>query len=80
MQHILVIGDKALVRTGLSGQDQAKMYVKPLGSSGVLDPINQRQSIGFKINSVGFAVIESRAVTDYICVPKSLIQEQDLVA
>lgn len=72
LQHIFVLGDKALYRTGLSGEDAAKMYVKPLGSSGVLDPIDQRQSIGFKINSVGFAVIDSRAVFDYICLPATI--------
>lgn len=67
--HILVLGKDALVRTGLSGQDQAKMYVKEKGSAGVLDPIDQRQSIGFKINSVGFGVIRPEAVHDYICIP-----------
>ena len=66
---ILILGKDALARTGLSGQDQAKMYVKEKGSAGVLDPIDQRQSIGFKINSVGFGVIRSEAVQSYICVP-----------
>lgn len=74
VQHILVIGDKALVRTGLSGQDQVQVFVKPLGSAGVNDPINQRQSIGFKINSVGFAVVDSKSVVDYICIPSTLNQ------
>ena len=69
MQHILVLGADALVRTGLSGEDNAKMYVKPLGSAGVLDPIDQRQSIGFKINSVGFGSTRLEAVEDYVCVP-----------
>lgn len=69
MQHILVVGKDALQRTGLAGEDSAKMYVKPLGSTGVLDPIDQRQSIGFKINSVGFASVAIEAVVDYICVP-----------
>ena len=67
--NILILGKDALVRTGLSGQDQAKMYVKEKGSAGVLDPIDQRQSIGFKINSVGFGVIRTEAVQNYICVP-----------
>jgi N4-gp56 family major capsid protein len=67
--HIFILGDKALYRTGRKGEDSAKMYTKPLGSSGVLDPIDQRQSIGFKINSVGFAVIDPKAVMDYICWP-----------
>jgi hypothetical protein len=68
-QHILVVGKDALTRTGLAGEGAAKMYVKQKGSSGVLDPIDQRQSIGFKINSVGFGTTRSEAITDYICVP-----------
>lgn len=69
MQHIMVLGADALTRTGLSGEDAAKMYVKPLGSAGVLDPIDQRQSIGFKINSVGFGSTRLEAIEDYVCVP-----------
>lgn len=68
-QHILVVGKDALVRTGLAGEGQAKVYVKQKGSAGVLDPIDQRQSIGFKINSVGFGSCRTEAVVDYICVP-----------
>lgn len=68
-QHILVVGKDALTRTGLSGEGQAKMYVKQKGSSGVLDPIDQRQSIGFKINSVGYGCTRLEAVYDYVCVP-----------
>lgn len=70
--HIIILGKDALVRTGLSGEDAAKMYVKPLGSTGVLDPIDQRQSIGFKINSVGFGSTRLEAIVDYICVPSQL--------
>lgn len=69
VQHILVVGKDALTRTGLSGEGSAKMFVKQKGSAGVLDPIDQRQSIGFKINSVGFGTTRSEAITDYICVP-----------
>jgi hypothetical protein len=69
VQHILVVGKDALTRTGPSGEGQAKMYVKAKGSSGVLDPIDQRQSIGFKINSVGYGCTRLEAVYDYICVP-----------
>ena len=72
VQHIMIVGDKALVRTGLSGQDQVQVFVKPLGSAGVNDPINQRQSIGFKINSIGFAVLDSKSVVDYICIPSTV--------
>ena len=69
MQHVLVLGKDALLRTGISGEDSAKMYTKALGSAGVLDPIDQRQSIGFKINDVGFGSARLEAIVDYICVP-----------
>ena len=68
-QHVLVLGKDALTRTGLTGEDQVRMYVKPKGSSGVLDPIDQRQSIGFKMNSVGFGSTRLEAIVDYVCVP-----------
>ena len=72
IQHTLVLGLDAMKRTGLSGQDNAKMYAKPLGSTGGLDPIDQRQSIGFKINSVGFGSMRLEAVVDYMNIPSQL--------
>ena len=72
VQHTLILGADALLRTGLAGQDNAKMYVKALGSAGVLDPIDQRQSIGFKINSVGFGSTRLEAVVDYMNIPTQL--------
>ena len=71
-QHVLVVGKDALTKSGLAGEDAAKMYVKEKGSAGVLDPIDQRQSIGFKINSVGFGSTRLEAVVDYICVPSQV--------
>jgi hypothetical protein len=71
-QHILILGKDALTRTGLVGEDQVKVFVKQKGSAGVLDPIDQRQSIGFKINSVGFGSTRLEAVVDYICVPSQV--------
>lgn len=72
VHHCLVVGKDALVRTAISGEDNAKVYVKGKGSAGVLDPIDQRQSIGFKINSVGFGSARNEAVVDYMCVPSTL--------
>lgn len=69
IHHILILGKDALTRTGLAGEGQAKMYAKPLGSAGVLDPIDQRQSIGFKINSVGYGSTRLEAIVDYMCIP-----------
>ena len=71
VHHIMVIGKDALTRTGLTGEGNAKVYVKPKGSAGVLDPIDQRQSIGFKINSVGFGSTRPEAIIDYMCVPST---------
>lgn len=71
-QHILIVGKDALTRTGLTGESQARMYVKQKGSTGVLDPIDQRQSIGFKINSVGFGSTRLEAIVDYVCVPSQV--------
>ena len=72
VHHCIIIGKDALIRTGMSGQDNAQMYVKPKGSAGVIDPIDQRQSIGFKINSVGFGSARPEAVHDYQCIPSTL--------
>ena len=69
VHHILIVGKEALTRTGLTGEGNARMYTKAKGSAGVLDPIDQRQSIGFKINSVGFGSTRLEAIVDYMCVP-----------
>lgn len=71
--HALIVGKDALTRTGISGQDSARMIVKGPGSSGVVDPIDQRQSIGFKINSVGFGSTRLEAIADYMCVPATIL-------
>lgn len=71
VHHILIVGKDALTRTGLAGEGNARMYTKPKGSAGVLDPIDQRQSIGFKINSVGFGSTRLEAIVDYMCVPEA---------
>lgn len=71
VHHIYVLGKDCLTRTGLTGEGNAKTYVKPLGSAGVLDPIDQRQSIGFKINSVGFGSVRPEAIVDYMCIPST---------
>jgi hypothetical protein len=71
VHHILITGKDALTRTGLEGEGNARMYTKPKGSAGVLDPIDQRQSIGFKINSVGFGSTRLESIVDYMCVPEA---------
>lgn len=69
LHHTYVLGEDALIRTGLAGEGQVKTYVKPLGSTGVIDPVDQRQSIGFRIKSVGYGTVRPEAIVDYVCIP-----------
>ena len=73
VHRAIVLGQGGLVKTGFSGEMDAKMFVKPLGSTGVLDPIDQRQSIGFKINSIGFKAVRNEAIQVYHCIPSTAV-------
>lgn len=72
VMRVLVLGKDCLVRTGIEGRDSAKVYTKAKGSAGVLDPIDQRQSIGFKIDDIGFGSARLEAIVEYDCVPSTL--------
>lgn len=72
VMRVLVLGKDCLIRTGLEGKDTAKVYTKAKGSAGVLDPIDQRQSIGFKIDDIGFGSARLEAIVEYDCVPSTL--------
>ena len=65
----ILLGEGALARLESAGQGNVKMYAKPKGSAGVLDPIDQRQSIGFKINAIGFKLIRPEACWIFKHVP-----------
>ena len=64
-----MFGDEFIYKTGIDGEMNAKFYVKEAGSAGTLDPINQRQSVGFKINTIGFNTIRPEAMVQFIFVP-----------
>lgn len=64
-----MFGDEHMVKTGISGHSGAKFYVKAKGSAGVLDPIDQRQSVGFKIDTLGFTCIRPEALVQFVFVP-----------
>ena len=68
-----MFGNEFMVKTGMDGRMNAKMYVKPLGSAGVLDPINQRQSVGWKIDTLGFNTLRAEAMVQFIFVPSSAL-------
>lgn len=45
---ILIFGKRAFVKTGIKGEKGLKSIIKPLGSGGTSDPLDQRASAGWK--------------------------------
>lgn len=69
VHHSFVLGEECLFRIGVSGHTTPQFITKPLGSAGTEDPLNQRQSIGWKLDSLGYKVPNPDAVVDYMSVP-----------
>ena len=69
VHQAIMLGADALAKIEVTGQGNVQMFVKPKGSAGVLDPIDQRQSIGFKINTIGFKLIRDEACWVFHHVP-----------
>jgi len=63
-----VIGEEAYAITKLEGAG-LKVISKGLGSAGVEDPLDQRQSIGWKITGFGAKVLNANAVVNYWSIP-----------
>lgn len=76
----ILYGKEFLVRIGIAGEGDAKMYIKKLGSAGVNDPIDQRQTIGAKINSIGFGLLRPEAGVITYSVPVQAIHASGLTA
>lgn len=74
-----MFGDEFIYKTGIDGEMNAKFYVKEKGSAGVLDPIDQRQSVGFKINTLGFNTVRPEAMVQFIFVPKHALDTYGVV-
>lgn len=58
----IFIGRNAYGVTEISGEGNVKNITKSLGSAGTADPLNQRQTIGWKINSFGAVRLEELAI------------------
>lgn len=69
VHHSFVIGEECLFRIGVDGHTAPQFIKKELGSAGTEDPLNQRQSIGWKIDSLGYKVVNPDAVVDYMSIP-----------
>ncbi len=74
----IMIGDEALARLEIEGEGNVQVFVKEKGSAGTLDPINQRQSIGFKINTIGFKRIREEAIWLFHHVPTQATATADI--
>jgi hypothetical protein len=67
----ILFGAEALVKLTMEGvSDSPKIIIKALGSSGVADPIDQRQSIGFKVDGFGLAIKRPEAVVVTFGIPR----------
>ena len=47
----IMLGKEAYGITEIKGQGNVKSIIKPLGSGGTTDPLNQRQTAGWKVNA-----------------------------
>lgn len=65
----VLLGAGAYGITEINGEGGAKTIIKPLGSSGSDDPLNQRQSIGAKVNAFVAKRLEEQAILRYESVP-----------
>ena len=63
------LGKNAYGVTSIEGEGNVKSIIKPLGSGGTTDPLNQRQSAGWKINAFGLVRLEELAIVRYEHVP-----------
>lgn len=69
VHHSFVLGEECLYRIGVEGHSQPEFIKKELGSAGTEDPLNQRQSIGWKLDALGYKVPNPDAVVDYMSIP-----------
>lgn len=65
----ILYGKDALVKIGIAGEQNAKTIIKALGSAGTNDPLDQRQTLGAKINSIGYGILRDEAVVVTYSVP-----------
>jgi len=69
VHHSFVLGEECLYRIGIEGHSQPEFIKKELGSGGTNDPLNQRQTIGWKLDALGYKVPNPDAVVDYMSIP-----------
>jgi N4-gp56 family major capsid protein len=71
MHDSIILADEAYAITKLAGEGNVRVITKGLGSAGVSDPLDQRQSIGYKITGFGAKVLRPESVVNYWSVPNA---------
>ena len=67
----VMVGEEAYGVTKINGEGDVKTIIKPLGSSGTSDPLNQRQTIGWKINAFVAKRLKEEAIMRIEAVPSN---------
>lgn len=67
----IILGDRPYGITKIKGNGDVQTIIKPLGSGGTSDPLNQRQSIGWKVNAFGVKRLYEEAIVRYESVPSN---------
>jgi N4-gp56 family major capsid protein len=68
----IILADEAYAITKLEGMGNVRVITKGLGSAGVEDPLDQRQSIGYKITGFSAKVLRPESVVNYWSVPNAM--------
>lgn len=59
----ILFGDEAMIKLNYEGlSDAPRIIIKPLGSAGTLDPLDQRQSVGYRVDGFGLAIKRPEAI------------------
>ena len=67
----VMIGEEAYGVTKINGEGDVQTIIKALGSSGTSDPLNQRQTIGWKINAFVAKRLKEEAIVRLEHVPSN---------
>ena len=67
----IVLAEEAYAITKLQGEGNVRVITKGLGSAGVSDPLDQRQSIGYKITGFSAKVLRPESVVNYWSKPSA---------
>jgi len=67
----IILADEAYAITKLQGEGNVRVITKGLGSAGINDPLDQRQSIGYKITGFSAKVLRPESVVNYWSNPEA---------